>query len=156
MKTKINITNTYITNYKPKSNLTSLKFLYTSINNKNTIHCRNFFLFLLLLKHTNSLNTKSKFFIKPYSRNVFTFLRSPYRHKLARHQVCIQRYEIHSSIVFYLNKKIIFEKLEDFFLFFSTFKSISGWFETNIIYQHKIKANFVFFYKNNFIFKNYK
>lgn len=137
------------------TNISNFKIVKTF--NKNTIFCRNFFIFLLLLKYNiNGDNINSNFFVKPKTKNVYTIIRSPYRHKLARHQLCIQRYEIHSNISFFLKKEIRFDNFSELSLFFSKFKNLSGWFESNLVYQHKSFMKFLFFFENNFFLKNYK
>lgn len=103
-KNHIYVTNSLITNFKPKlKNFSNLNI----VKSKNQIFCKNFFLFLLLLKYNQNNNkcfTKSTIFVKPFIRKVFTLLRAPYRHKLSRHQMILNRYSIISSIRLNSNK----------------------------------------------------
>ena len=92
--------------------------------NKKQIYCKNFFLFLLLLKYKkNSIFSKSTIFIKPYKKKIYTILRSPYRHKLTRHQLVLNRYEIVSSIKIEMQKKIIINNFSSFLKLFYNLKS---------------------------------
>lgn len=87
-----------VTNFKPFffENYNNFSFLG---KNKNQIFCKNFFVYLLLLKYKkNHFFSKSSIFVKKYKKKVYTILRAPYRHKLARHQFHLNRYEINSSI----------------------------------------------------------
>ena len=149
------ITNTYLTNFKPRSNLSISKFVFEE--KSETIFCKNFLLFILLLKYSSlENNLDTSFFVKHTKKNVYTSLRSPYRHKLARHQFWVHRYQINANFFFYMKKKINFSNISELFYFFDNLKSLSGWFETNLVYQHKIKIKFYFNFKNNFILNNYK
>lgn len=86
-----------ITNFKPQI-IKDLKNYDNLKKNKVQIFCKNFFIFILLLKYKNTLFKKSSIFIKKKTNKVYTILRSPYRHKLARHQIAINRYYINVSI----------------------------------------------------------
>lgn len=104
----INIKTNLITNFKPTiiKEIKEINFLNFDTNfknkknnNKNQIYCKNFLFYLLLLKYQKSfIFHKSSVFIKKFKKKVYTILRSPYRHKLARQQIAINRYEINSSI----------------------------------------------------------
>ena len=112
----INIKTNLITNFKPEilKNIKEVGFLKFSkdIDNENTVtknqlYCKNFILYLLLIKYQNSfLFNKSSIFIKKFKKKVYTIIRSPYRHKLARQQIAINRYEINSSIQIKINNRI--------------------------------------------------
>lgn len=93
----------YITNFKPSnfSNFKNFQIFNKSKNKK--IISRNFFLFLLLLKYTNSKDLLNvSVFVKPFFKKFITVLRAPYRHKLSRHQFILSRY----SVLFTLNMDI--------------------------------------------------
>ena len=76
--------------------------LYVKLRSNNYILCRNFFLFLLYLKYCFK---KKKFkhlsvFIQPSTQHRETILRAPYRYKLGRYQLGINRYRIICSFSF--------------------------------------------------------
>lgn len=148
-----------ITNFKPKilKNFNKLNFFK---KNKKQIFCKNFFLFLLLLKFKkHTIFSKSTIFIKPYKKKIYTILRSPYRHKLTRHQLVLNRYEIVSSIKIKIENKIIISNFVNFLKLFNTLSKYNLWFESNIISNHKFKFQCNLFYKNNFklsLFNNNK
>lgn len=104
-----------ITNFKPSVLVKAKEFNFSSINKKNNsneklknqIYCKNFLIYLLLIKYKNlNFLNSSCIFIKKLKKKIYTILRSPYRHKLARHQIVLNRYEINSSISLKLSYKI--------------------------------------------------
>ena len=124
--------------------------------NKKQIFCKNFFLFLLLLKYNQTKNGfyKSSIFIKPYTKKILTLLRSPYRHKLTRHQMVLNRYHIASSIRLKTNIPFL-KNFKSIISIFKKINEINFWFESNIISNHRFKFSFNFKYKNNFFIKNF-
>lgn len=148
---------TYLTtNFKPKyindfSNINIFK------KNKNQIFCRNLFLFLILIKYKNKkLVNNSTVFIKPYKKKIYTILRAPYRHKLARHQIVLNRYEIVSTIKIKSDSIFNTKNFNDILKLFVFFKNFNTWFESNVIYNYKTKTSYMFNYNYNFLIKNYK
>lgn len=139
-----------ITNFKPKSinpfnNLTHFR------KTKNQIFCKNLFMFLILIKYKKSFFfSKSTIFIKPFKKKIYTILRSPYRHKLARHQIMLNRYNIVSSIRINVKKPFSISNFKDCVKIFNFFKNFNTWFESNILYNHKIKFSYSFTYNLNF------
>jgi len=121
---------------------------------KKKILCRNFFLFLILLKYFKSKNIFKdvSIFVKPFKKNLINILRAPYKNKLSRHQFSIKRFNINVNISI-LSKKIIFFKINDIIIFINFLKSFYKWFESNIIFIHKSKIVFNFFIKDFFLFK---
>jgi hypothetical protein len=125
-------------------------------SNKNQIFCRNLFLFLILIKYKNkNLLDKSTVFIKPYKKKIYTILRAPYRHKLSRHQLVLNRYNIISSIKMKTNNIFFAKNFKNVLEIFNFFKTFNMWFESNIIYNHRIKFSYTFYYDYNFILKNF-
>ncbi len=154
---KIIFSISYITNFKPHviTDFNRIKLFKSKKNNK--IICRNFFLFLLLLKYLKKKNLfKSTLFIKPFKKKMYTILRAPYRHKLARHQFSIDRFKIVSKLQFPINNNIDIKNNSDLYNVLTSLKKFYVWFETNIVYQHQVKLFFNFYYKNNFLINNYK
>jgi hypothetical protein len=95
---KINQEIVYLINYKPL--LESKK----SLNNKNLVYCKNFFLFLLLLEElaknakynssiTNKLS-KLKLNKKKKTKYLKSFLRAPNKYKKAQIKIELIRYEV--------------------------------------------------------------
>ena len=159
MNNNIYYSNDFVTNFKPNNlkNFNNLTFLK---KNKTQIFCKNFFLFILLLKyrnnHSNKFNFKKcSFHIKPTKKKVYTILRSPYRHKLARQQFFLLRYFIKFSLKIIFSKNFIFNKYINIIDLFYKLKEFNDVFETNIIYNHKKKLSFNFFFNCNFILKNF-
>lgn len=111
-------------------------------------------MFLILIKYKkNNFFDKSNIFIKPYKRKIYTILRSPYRHKLARHQLVLNRYNIISIIRLKTNKYFILKNFKSLIKLFNFFKTFNVWFESNLIYNYKIKFSFIFSFDYNFNFK---
>jgi hypothetical protein len=143
------------TNFKPSS-IKSFNNLTFFKKNKNQIYCRNLFMFLILLKYKNkNFFHKSTVFIKPYKKKIYTILRAPYRHKLSRHQITLNRYNIISSIKIKTEKIFNLKKFEEIKKVFYFFKKFNFWFESNIIYNHRIKISYNFYYNPNFELKRF-
>lgn len=140
----------YITNYNPLFFKNYKKFNFL---NKNKIFCRNFFLFLFLLKYINNVYNFNniKLFIKPFKKKLNTILRAPYRYKLTRHQISLFRYNINIKIYFPFNL-IFFKKLFFLKIFIKKFNFLFIFLENNLIFNHKIKLFFNFKVYKNFNF----
>lgn len=145
---KFSISISYTTNFKPADFLffNDIKIFK---KNKTKIISRNFFLFLLLLKYSNSQAINTSIFVKPSYNKFITLLRAPYRYKLSRHQFLVSRYSVLMSISTDINK-IYFNNTEDLIFFIKLIKNFYVWFESNIVYQHQVRFFFNFFYKNQF------
>lgn len=138
----------YITNFNP--------FLYKNYNkfkfiNKNKIYCKNFFLFLFLLKYLNNLYFYKNviIFIKPFKKNLINILKAPYKNKLSRHQLSIVRYNIN----FKLDLKLILiniKNLSEIFIFLKNLKYFFNFLDSNIIYKNKFLIYINFSFKNFF------
>ncbi len=95
----------FISNIKPG-------FFITKENRNVLINVEIFVFFtalkMFLNKKTNkNLNFKKIFFlVRPFKKKTVTYLRAPYRYKLARNQVTFSRYYITCQLVFY-NKNIL-------------------------------------------------
>jgi len=95
----------YICNFKPQLlslNNNNYLNLYTKLRHNNHILCRNFFLFLLYLKYCFKKQYFSHLilFIKLKTEHKETILRAPYRYKLVRYQLGLNRYLICCSFSF--------------------------------------------------------
>lgn len=122
---KVTVSNLFVTNFKPKTNFKS--FILNKSKKQNRIFSKNFFLFLLLIKFNNKTRiNKMSLFVKKCKKNVYTTIRSPYRHKLARHQLSMQRYCICTTIFFKLKKSPFFLNFNNFLYFYTKMSKISG------------------------------
>ena len=99
---------TFSSNIKPRF------FKNGNLKNKNIYLINSdFFIFFITLnfylkKKISNYNTSSDFlfkklifYIKPLKKKTITYLRAPYRYKLARNQVTFSRYFVTCQIVFY-------------------------------------------------------
>jgi hypothetical protein len=149
----------YITNFNPSvaSDIKNLQYFNKS-KSKNKLISKNFFLFLLLLKYCNNNNKKyfinNSLFIKPFFKKLYVILRAPYRHKLSRHQIIINRYYVVYSMFFYTDD-INIKSNEDIIYILNKFKKFYVWFESNIVYQHQVKVFFDFNFVDNFLYERY-
>ena len=118
---KFNISISYITNFKPADFLffNDIKIFK---KNKTKIISRNFFLFLLLLKYSNTSQTiNTSIFVKPSYNKFITLLRAPYRYKLSRHQFLVSRYFVLMNISTNIND-VHFNNTEDLIFFIKLIK----------------------------------
>ena len=144
------------TNFKPKhiNHFNNLNFFKQT---KNQIFCKNLFMFLVLIKYKNkNFFKKSTIFIKPYKKKIYTILRSPYRHKLARHQIVLNRYNIISAIHIKTKKSFLTNNFKNVIKIFNFFKTFNNWFESNIAYNYKTKLSYQFHYNLNFKMNKFK
>jgi hypothetical protein len=155
---KIKFSLNFITNFKPnKINFNNNNNLIFNNKNKDKICNNNFFLFMNSMKFFQQQNNfkKSSIFIKKYKRKVLTILRAPYRHKLSRHQLVLERFFIVQQLEYKLKSDIYIHKNTELLKLLKTFKKLYSYFETNLVYQHKMNLFINFFYKNNFILNNF-
>lgn len=154
------ISNDFLTNFKPNSAII-LKNISFFKKKKHEIFCKNFFLFIILIKYSkkNIKNTSNfctfnrlNFFVKPLKKKLYTILRSPYRHKLARQQFYILRYSIKLSIKIKI-KPFFLKNFKELLNIFLKFKKIGSFIETNILYNHKKFFSFNFTFDKNFKIK---
>lgn len=150
----LKISISYTTNFKPANFLNFKNYKLFKNKNNSKIISRNFFLFLLLLKHSNNSDYfNTTIFIKPFYKKVLTVLRAPYRHKLSRHQFILSRYSVLYSINFNL-QKIWFNNTSEVLYFLKNIKNFYIWFESNIVQQHQSKIFLSFFLKNFYYLNN--
>lgn len=139
-KVKIN----YFSNFTPKlNNKSTLK--------KKKIFLKNFFFSMILLKNTKYFDTVS-IFIKPIQFRKIVLLRAPYRYKLARLHLTVNRYNI--VLIFSINLKNNFD-INTICLkkkFFSNFFSSMG---STFVHQNKHNVTFVISQNDNFFLKKF-
>lgn len=156
---KIKFSLNFITNFKPnKTNFKNNNNLIFYKNKNNKIVNNNFFLFMQSMNFFQQQNNfkKSSIFVKKHKKKILTILRAPYRHKLSRHQLILERFFIIQQLEFNLKSNIIIYNSNELFELIKTFRKLYSYFETNLVYQHKMNFFINFFYKNNFILDNYK
>lgn len=148
----------FVTNFKPnKPNFNNKNNLIFKFKNKNEIINKNFFFFIGSMQFFQQQNNfkKSSVFIKKYTKKVLTILRAPYRHKLSRHQLVLERYYIIQNLNYKLNSNIYIYKNTELLELIKVFKKLYIFFETNLVYQHKMNFFINFFYKSNFNLINF-
>ncbi len=155
---KIKFSLNFITNFKPnKINFKNKEnFIFTN-KNKNKIINKNFFYFISSIKFFQQQNNfkKCSVFIKKYKKKVLTILRAPYRHKLSRHQLVLERFFINQHLEYKLISNIHIHKNNELLTLIKNFKKFYLFFETNLVYQHKINIFIDFYYVNNFLLYKY-
>lgn len=144
---QININITYVSNFKPTVNINK----NFNFNYKNRIACKNFILFMLFLKKFFK-NKNVLFFVKPLKNSNLTLLRSPYRHKLTRHQLTFSRFYFLLKLIFPLKQNIVVNTNSQLVDMINELNKFLKSFETNICNQHKIKFILQYKYKNFFKF----
>lgn len=111
-------------------------------------------MFLILLKFNKNIFIKSNVHIKKYKKKVYTILRSPYRHKLARHQISLNRYNINFSTSIKIKNDLKIKNFNNLIKLLKFLKNFNNFFESNLIYTTNtifcvpIKYNAVFQFKN--------
>lgn len=151
----IYINTNLITNFKP--NIFRKTYNFKNLKTtKKQIYCKNFFLYLLLMKYNSLIFNSSNLYLKKHKKKVFTILRSPYRHKLARHQICVNRYHINHSIKINLKNIIFFNNWKKIIFFFNYIKKINLIFESNIIYTTNVCISIPIKFNVNFLKDNFK
>jgi hypothetical protein len=146
-KNLIKISLKYITNFNPNF-LIKPSNLNKNSNSVGKINCKNFILFILLIK-TIFKNEKIKFFVNPKKSSIYNILRAPYKNKMSKHQLTFNRFYFNISILLNLKKEVVFKNLRSVYEFLFFLKNFYSFFESNVCFQHKSKINF-FFHLNNF------
>lgn len=151
---KIKISISYTTNFKPSDFLYYNNFKLFKKPNNSKIISRNFFLFLILLKHVNNNSyfkqANTSILVKPNYKKFITLLRAPYRYKLSRHQFMVSRYYVLLSISINTNN-LDFLSTNNLIIFINFIKKFYIWFESNVVSQHQVKIIFNFNIKNLFL-----
>jgi hypothetical protein len=137
---KITFSINYITNFRPNLAAVSNNPDFFKFDKKKRLISRNFFLFMSSMKFfkQNNIFNRSSIFIKKFKKNVQTILRSPYRHKLTRHQLILNRYYVVQKLDYILNNNIIIKKNNELNQLVKNIKKFYSWFESNIVYHHKV------------------
>jgi hypothetical protein len=143
----------YLLNYKPLLNYKK------DIKDTNSIYCKNFFLFFLLLeKFTNkgSYAKNNSLTIKKKNKYLQSFLRAPNRYKKAQVKIELIRYEVTFKVSYYYNLTFIknFDIL--YFLYFiKFFFYFFLFFESTLFFLRKktIKLKLNSSYSNNCVFE---
>lgn len=146
----LNVKITYLSNFKPNTSVAK----NFNFNYKNKIISKNFILFIFFLK--NSFKKKNvSLFIKPYKHSNLTILRSPYRHKLTRHQLTFNRFYLDVNLTFPLKNFLNVDSNNEIFNIVNDLNNFLHSFETNVCNQHKIQVIFNFNNNNFFNLNKY-
>lgn len=113
------------------------------------ITCKNFILFILLLKSVFRSNC-IRFFIKPKQSSIYNILRAPYKNKISRHQLTLSRFFFTVSMLINLSDNIRANDITKVALITHELKQLYLFFESNICFQHSSKMTFDFFLNNYF------
>lgn len=145
----------YVTNFQPNSNIETLsKVTNKGVFKNNKIFCKNFIIFIILIKQLFK-KTSPVVFIKPKYSNTYNILRAPYKNKISKHQICLSRYFIVVSFKLKFNHHFLVDNLNSLFFFFNFLKRFYSFFETNISYQHKSIIYFYFYFNRFFLLEEY-
>lgn len=129
----------YIINYKPLLNYKK------EITNLNTIYCKNFFLFFLLLDFLKSNNKNVKLSIRKKNNKSYTFLRAPNKYKKAQVKITNVRYKIKFSFTNnYELSNISILNTQYFFYFLNYFFYLFLFFESSFFFLEKKSINIKF------------
>jgi hypothetical protein len=145
----------YVTNFQPNSNIETI----TKVNNKgvvknNKIFCKNFIIFIILIRRLFKKKTPTVF-IKPTYKNTYNILRAPYKNKISKHQICLSRFFIVVSFKLKFSNKLNLSNLASVFFLVKFLKKFYSFFETNISYQHKSILSFYFYLSDYFLLEKY-
>lgn len=134
----------YTTNFSPKINNKM------DLKNKK-VFLKSFFILMFLLKR-NPIFQNLTVFTKPIQFRKLVILRAPYRYKLARLHLTINRYNIVVSLKIQIQNNIlnlldsnVKKKVENF----------SSNLESLFLHQHKSTYFYTISVKNNFTLKNF-
>jgi hypothetical protein len=147
----------YITNFKPNFTQFNEKSVIFNSQNNNKIVNRSFFLFLMSIKFLKKKNNFSKntIFVKKQIKHVQTILRPPYRFKLSRHQLILNRYYLIHHIEYCFYNYIYLNNFFELIDFIKNLRFFYLWFESNIVFQYKVLFYFYFSFFKNFQLKNF-
>ncbi len=152
-KKKINLVFSLSTSFNPGQFgfLDNTQSIFKSDILSNQLLSKNFFFFFFLIKYLNKKNfNKNILWVKPLKKKSYTFLKSPYRHKLARHQIKLFRYDIFFKMIFFLKEIPIFKNIYSLKNFVFLNKKYFIFIESNMVFQSKINFNFFIILSNFF------
>lgn len=121
------------------------------INNKKKIFLKNFFIFVLLLKNSNNIKNVS-IFIKPKQRRSLVMLRAPYRYKLARLHLTVNRYNIAVHLKIKISESFNFNSILQNH---NNFTNLGKSFESIFIHQKKYTFSFKIVDKTNYLLNSF-
>lgn len=148
-KTSIKINLKYVTNFNPNI-LVKPQNLNKNYKNSDKINCKNFILFILLIKYIFKKENIS-IFVKPKKSNIYNILRAPYKNKMARHQITFSRFFFNISIQINNSVDLIFTNKNSIITFIKFLKNFYSFFESNVCFQHKSILIFSFYLNNFFL-----
>ncbi len=151
-KENIRINLKYVTNFNPNFLIKTFNIDKKSKNPNNKINCKNFIIFVLLLKNIFKKN-KISIFIKPKYSNLTNILRAPYKNKMSRHQIALSRFFFNISLKFDIDTAVKLHNLGNVNFFLAKLLNFYSFFESNVCFQHKSTIIFNFYLKNFFLLK---
>jgi hypothetical protein len=111
--------------------------------NKN--FCKNFIILLVFLKFLkkmffkkSGLGVKCGIFIKPLKKNIFNYLRAPYKNKLSRNQLFLPRYKFSVVVTVFYGGFYKRGESTSYIFLINFFKKNLICVESNITYLHRV------------------
>jgi len=145
----------YVTNFQPNSNIETLtKTTNKGVFKNNKIFCKNFIIFVVLLRRMLKTSTPTVF-VKPTYKNTYNILRAPYKNKISKHQICLSRFYMNISFKIRFNEFIFLNNIDSLFFIVKRLKNFYSFFETNISYQHRSILMFYFSFADFFLLHKY-
>jgi hypothetical protein len=150
MKNNLSLIFHYWSNYPIQSNWAEGNKLYMSmyskIKNFNSKMCKNFIILIFflrffkkkILKNRSLDKIKYSYFIKPQKKNIFNYLRAPYKNKTSRNQLYTPRHKFSIKIEFFSKKFYTYSKHISYTWIIQFFKKNFICFESNIVYLNKL------------------
>jgi hypothetical protein len=123
-KKKIVFSINYITNFKPNFINSSKNLTFFNKDTNKIILNKSFFLFLISIRflRRKSFFNKNTLFVKKYKKNIQTLLRPPYRHKLSRHQLILNRYYIVHNMEYFFYDFLYLNNFSELLYLIKNFK----------------------------------
>jgi len=139
-----------VTNFNPNFSIKPQNLNKNYNNKSDKINCKNFILFLLLLKNIFQ-NNSITIFVKPKKSSLYNILRAPYKNKMSKHQLGFSRFFFNISVILQLSNLVFFKNPSNLVVFLNFLKNFYSFFESNICFQHKSQINFKFYLNNFFL-----
>lgn len=118
--------------------------------NNDKINCKNFVLFILLLKNIFK-KKKIAIFAKPKKSSIYNILRAPYKNKMSKHQITLSRFNFNVTVSLDLKQTISLKNINQLVGTLTSLKNFYSFFESNICFQHKSAISFKFELNNYFL-----
>jgi hypothetical protein len=142
----------YVTNFNPNFLLKpdNLTKNFDRNTNNGRVNCKNFILFILLLKNIFKKN-KIAIFTKPKQSSIHNILRAPYKNKMSKHQITLSRFNFNITVSVDLKKAIDLKNTKQVVKILDCLKTFYSFFESNVCFQHRSNIAFKFLLNNYFL-----